>query len=354
MIYRKVIVIISLMCMSGLPTVCQSKNLDPAFARGCDQMMHKNFSSAIASFTEAISSDANDVNSYFRRGQSFFCLANYKDAVLDFDRAIAKGGLDPNAFLWRGTAYAKIGNDELAIRNYEKAMRLNPKLVEKYKSASLENQVSSNPNGSIEKQTAQIGVPENQAAPTPTATPVSDVNSERLRFASNQRAVDDYSTAVKNVIANLSGYFRPGTAYSGILNGSGELIPISGLNDPSEWIEGKQQGHSYLSLKDPGRDLRNLDSQIIARPQDANLYFQRARVFQQMGKADKTLADLTRAIDLDKTNPHYFLARAFYYFQKDEDDLAALEIRKAQELDPIVPEELSFQTPVDKTRTTKS
>ncbi len=322
MIYRKVIVVISLMCMSALPIVCQSKNVDPAFARGCDQMMHKNFSSAIASFTEAISSESNDVNSYFRRGQSFFCLGNYKDAVLDFDRAIAKGGLDPNAFLWRGTAYAKIGNDELAIRNYEKAMRLNPKLVEKYKSASLENQV--------------------------------EVNSERLHFGSNQRAVDDYSTAVKNVTANVSGYFRPGTAYSGIINGSGELISLSGLNDHSEWIEGKQQGHTYLSLKDPGRDLRNLDSQIIARPQDANLYFQRARVFQQMGKSDKTLADLTRAIDLDNTNPHYYLARAFYYFQKNDDDLAALEIRRAQELDPIVPEELSFQAPVDKTRTTKS
>jgi tetratricopeptide (TPR) repeat protein len=314
---------------------CQQRHVTAPFARGCEQMMHKNFASAISSFTEAISDDKNDLNSYFRRGQSFFCLGRYKDAIADFDRAAAKGAMDPNVFLWRGTAYAKIDNDESAIQSYEKAMRLDPNLADAYKSASS-------------KATVTTVAPEapmtNQPKPNQT-----------LSFGSSQRAIDDYKTAVKNVTENVSGYFRAGTTYSGIMNLSGALVPLPGLNDDqASWIEGTEKGKSYFSLKDARKFARDLDQQINDHPQNAKLYFLRARAFQQLGKSAETLADLTRAIELDNTNPHYYLARAFYHFQNGETHAADSDIRSAQELNPIVPADLSFEAPDTKENSTKS
>lgn len=294
------------------------KNLSPVFERGCSQMMHKNFGAAISSFTEAISGDANNFNSYFRRGQCFFCQSNYKEAILDFDRAIAAGGSDANVFLWRGTAHARANNDELAVRDFEKAMRLNPKLVENYKSAS-----------------------------ETVVTASSGKEAAKISLGTNQRSIDDYATAIKNVTAYQSGYFRSGTAYSGICNFSGELIPVTGLKDQSESVISQHSGHPYFSLKNPGRDMRDLSGRIIAHPDDANLYFLRARAYGQLGDHDKALADLVRAIDLDKTNPHYLLARAYYYFQQHKLDLAENDIRQAQDIDPIVPVDLTFEPPSD-------
>jgi tetratricopeptide (TPR) repeat protein len=349
---------------------CQQRNVSASFARGCEQMMHKNFSSAISSFTEAISDDKNDVNSYFRRGQSFFCLGRYKDAIVDFDRAASKGAMDPNVFLWRGTAYAKLDNDELAIQSYEKAMRLNPSLADTYKSvtgkASVAPETVTHPPSATESRLA--AATESPAPPSATDAATESAtqqltapsgapgkSNKTLSFGSSQRAVDDYKTAVKNVTENVSGYFRAGTTYSGIMNLSGALIPLPGLNDdPANWVEGKERGKSYFSLKDARKSARDLDARINEHPQDSKLFFLRARAFQQLGKSADTLADLTRAIELDNSNPHYYLARAFYHFQHGETHAADSDIRSAQELNPIVPADLSFEALDTKEKSTKS
>ena len=330
---RFLIGLISLGAIS-LPAFGQSASSKSAFARGCEQMMHKNFANAISSFTEAISDDPNDVNSYFRRGQSFFCVANYKDAIVDFDRALAKGALDFNVYLWKGTAYAKLDKDDLAVFNYEKAMRLHHTLVDIYK--------SSNPNAtSINSAVLADGKK-------------TESSSSTLSFGSNQRALDTYKVAARIVAENESGYFRSGTTYSGLLNLSGNIVPLSGFSGQPDWLETSQNGHPYLKLKDPGRDVRELDAQIVLHPQDATLHFQRARAFQQLGKSKETLSDLSRAIELDATNPNYFLARAFYYHGLNDENAAEAEIRRAQEVDPVVPSDLSFEVPAEKKRDGKS
>jgi tetratricopeptide (TPR) repeat protein len=262
-----------------------------------------------------------------------------------------------------------LDNDELAIQSYEKAMRLNPNLAGAYKSAS--NKASVAPEAAIDSSSAT----ESRLAVTGPSTTESRLaaatqsaakqlvapsgapgkSNQTLSFGSSQRAVDDYKTAVKNVMENVSGYFRAGTTYSGIMNLSGALIPLPGLNDDqANWVEGKEKGKSYFSLKDARKVARDLDAQINEHPQDSKFYFLRARAFQQLGKSAETLADLTRAIELDNSNPHYYLARAFYHFQHGETHAADSDIRSAQELNPIVPADLSFEAPDTKEQRTKS
>lgn len=91
--------------------------------------------------------------------------------------------------------------------------------------------------------------------------------------------------------------------------------------------------------------MRDLDAQIILHPQDATLFFQRARASQQLGKTKETIDDLNRAVELDGTNPNYFLARAFYFQQQKNLEAAVTEILRAQNVDPVVPSELTFDVP---------
>jgi tetratricopeptide (TPR) repeat protein len=370
--------------MPQTAALAQTGNSKSPFSRGCELMMQKNFSGAISSFTEAIAEDGEDVNSYFRRGQSFLCMGNYKEAIVDFDRALAKGALDYNVYLWKGTANAKLNNVEQAVFNYEKAMRLNPKLVEPFRSADSkkpEEAQSANTNdksnsaaaavttaapvdpatsGGLEARVAAVQAAVNnmmasqhgasvdaRTSSSSAADSSIKTKSATLSLGRNERAVDAYKTAARNIIDNESGYFRPGTTYSGLLNISGQLIPLSGFNGQSEWADSVQHGTRYFSLKDPKRDLRDLDAQIVAHPQDPTLLFQRARASIQLGNQKQTLEDLNRAIELDGTNPNYFLARAFYYHQLKDVDAAEEDIRRAQDVDPIVPSELKFEAPAN-------
>ncbi|CAN5254937.1 hypothetical protein BH10CYA1_BH10CYA1_51010 [soil metagenome] len=376
-VMRLPIILISLGCIVS-PALGQTTSSAANFARGCEQMMHKNFANAISSFTAAISDDANDVNSYFRRGQSFFCVGNYKEAIVDFDRALAKGAMDYNVYLWKGTAYAKLNNIELSVFNYEKAMRLNTKLVSTYRSSgspkvaetpkiveTLKTAVSLNVKdaepSSLESRieavrvaAADISASKFGAGPVERETKPRVGSTATLSLGNNQRSLEAYETAARNIAENEVGYFRAGTTYSGLLNSAGAVILLSGFSGQPEWVETAQKGRPYVSLKDARRDLRELDAQITLRPQDATLYFQRARVSQQLGKSTETLNDLNRAIELDGANAHFFLARAFYYHRHSDDTLAEAEIRHAQDIDPIVPSDLSFDMPAEKESNSKS
>lgn len=374
------------MCMSA--AFAQAKAGKSAFARGCEQMINKKFSQAISSFTEAIADDEKDVNSYFRRGQSFFCQGNYKEAIVDFNRALARGAMDYNVYLWKGTADAKLGNVDQATFNYEKAMRLNPKLVEPFRSSSASDSGSSGSEsnalvagqakaeagkaefakseagkaklikadagkveiskaeaGKVEVSKAEAGKVEIHNAGAGNLEPAKASTSTISLSGSSEQSVDAYKKAAQRILQNTKGYFRAGTAYSGLLNIANQPVPLSGFNSQLDGVESTQNGHAYFSLKDAKRDLRELDAQIILHPQDATLFFQRASAWQQLGKTKETLDDLNRAVELDGSNPNYFLARAFYYHQQKDITAAATEVLRAQDVDPLVPSELSFDVP---------
>lgn len=371
------------------PSYAQSAGGKSPFARGCEQMMHKNFSSAISSFTEAIADDSNDVNSYFRRGQSFLCLGNYKEAIVDFDRALSKGAMDYNLYLWKGTANAKLNNVDVAIFNYEKAMRLNPKLVDSFRASESASTAAtskatapaatastsststadskSDPGGLGARFLAVQAAVNNMMAAQHGATNTAQMSAseagssvvpksktETMSLGSSESAVDAYKTAARRILENEVGYFRAGTTYSGLLNMSGQPVPLSGFSGQSQSGEIVQKGHSSVSTTDAKRELKELDSQIVLHPQDATLLFQRARVYMQLGKSSKILDDLNRAIELDATNPNYFLARAFYYHGVKNEDSAEEDIRRAQDADPIVPSDLKFEKPGTQEKSDKS
>jgi tetratricopeptide (TPR) repeat protein len=293
------------------------------FSRGCDQMMHKQFKDAIASFTEGASAHPEDPNIYLRRGQSFFCLANYKDAVIDFNHTLDLQPMDYNAYLWRGTAQSKLNKDELAIVDYEKALRLNPDLLDNFKAAQTAT--------SVPIETQQL-------------IPNGKHSTETINLGTGQNSIDDYTKAANKLLSGpQTARFRSGTAYSGIVDKGNNLIQIPGFDGATaESALTHMRGADYFSLKNPKRDLEQLELDLNSHPEDASLYFLRGRVCEQLGDVDKAQADLTRAIDIDKKNAHYRLARAYFYHQQNKPNLSQEDIKQAQFLEPTIPPELTF------------
>jgi len=301
------------------------------FDTGCKQMQVKHFQDAISSFTESIALTPGDSMAMFRRGQAFYCLAKYDDALADFDRAVKIDKDVPSYYVWRGTAQAKLGADQFAIRDYQKAMRLDPALVLNYKAGPA--------------KTSGLTAPDGSSALSGSSSKKKD---DTVDLGHNDRAMDDYAEAVRRSATPVTAFLRAGTVFSGVCEISDDGSPLEcRLDSQKDGTLSKREGADYFELNDDGSDkaLRGLDNDVDAHPEDAKLYYSRARVRQQMGWLEMANSDYDRAIELDKSNATYRLARAFLYHQQQKDGLASKDIEAAINLDPDLPETILFTPP---------
>ena len=319
--FRRFICIASIVVSSCIPALAQ--NPDTPFSRGCDLMQHKRFDEAITTFTEGINAHPDDANSYLRRGQSFFCIGNYKEAFSDFDKTLELQPKDYNAYLWRGSAQSKLLHDDAAVIDYEHALRLSPVLLDNFKAAQTAT--------SVPIATEQI-------------IPGGKHTTESVSLGTGQNAIDDYTKAANKLLSGQqSGKFRPGTAYSGIIDGSGNLLQIPGFDGASaDAALVHMRGQIYFQLKNAKKDLETIGPQIDTHPEDSTLFFLRGRVYEQLGDIEKAQADLDRAINIDKKNAHYRLARAYFYHMQNKPQQSQEDIKEAQFLEPTIPLELTF------------
>lgn len=345
---------------SNMPThaaSAQSSGHSPQFDAGCKQMQMKRFSDALSNMTEAIAVTPRDSLAFFRRGQCFYCLGKYQDAVTDFDHAIELENEVSTYYLWRGTAQAKLGNDKNAVRDYLKAMRLDQSLVAAYNAGQTARVAASKP---PEKKNV---AGELAAAPSSSETAASILHpdsgaksgaarksgTEAISLGYNANAVQDYAEAAKRASIRSTAYFRPGTVYSGIceLSESGSPIGVK-LGSDAEGTIAKRDGTDYFSLNGSTKEIHELETQIGEHPENASLYYEKGRLLQQLGWQEMAQTEFDRAVDLDRGNALYRLARAFLYHQEQKDELAKKEIDLAISLDPELPETISFGPPTQK------
>jgi tetratricopeptide (TPR) repeat protein len=83
-----------------------------------------------------------------------------------------------------------------------------------------------------------------------------------------------------------------------------------------------------------GLQLSELKARIAAQPRQAELYYQRALLYQQIKRLDDAQKDLIQAIRIDSTRADYFLALADIYFSAHRIYYARNALKKALEVDP--------------------
>lgn len=98
-----------------------------------------------------------------------------------------------------------------------------------------------------------------------------------------------------------------------------------------------EQDESMLT-GDPGFDQLNRD--IEANPQDADLYFQRAELYVEIEDYESAIRDLARAMQLDSTNIRYHYLLADAYMQNFQSQRA---LRAMERLAAIHPDSLQVQ-----------
>jgi tetratricopeptide (TPR) repeat protein len=113
----------------------------------------------------------------------------------------------------------------------------------------------------------------------------------------------------------------PNRAVFGIIPGAGEF-----------------QGNAKQAVTDFTETIRN-------NPTDPNVYYQRAKALQKLGRVDDALKDYNEAIHLDPQKSQYYIGRASVFYQLSKPLLAEAEITKGRAVDPDVPGVVRFALP---------
>ncbi|MBQ6069335.1 MAG: tetratricopeptide repeat protein [Bacteroidales bacterium] len=80
--------------------------------------------------------------------------------------------------------------------------------------------------------------------------------------------------------------------------------------------------------------LQALDIQIHKHPKDDNLYYQRAKVYMEIGRVNDAIADLSRAIALDSKKPQYHMLLGDAYLANGSIEQSYASLQRALDLDP--------------------
>ena len=86
----------------------------------------------IKEYSSAIARNANDYESYFKRGREYSLEHDYTRAIRDCSKALELNPDYAEASFWRGLSYYKAGNNDNAIQDFSRAININPEYFEAY------------------------------------------------------------------------------------------------------------------------------------------------------------------------------------------------------------------------------
>jgi tetratricopeptide (TPR) repeat protein len=176
--------------LGDVPTYATAKAATQ-FRRGvCFRMMGQ-LGDAIKALTEAIATNPDLGEAYFRRGICFYHLDENDLALADFEKASSLAYEDPRSRLWEGFTQAKLGNYYEAVRAYGQAIAESDRYTPAYVNRGLAYMMV----GDYKKALADFN---DAIRLDPTE---SDHYFKRgmvyERLGKNQEAADSFTTAIK-------------------------------------------------------------------------------------------------------------------------------------------------------------
>ena len=107
------------------------------YQAGKDAYHKRDYTRAIAYYSEAILLEPHDADAYNNRGLAYHAKGDNDRAMMDFDQAIQLNPQDAQAYNNRGMVYKDKGDYEKAIADYDQAIQLDAKLVPAYNNRGL-------------------------------------------------------------------------------------------------------------------------------------------------------------------------------------------------------------------------
>jgi tetratricopeptide (TPR) repeat protein len=97
------------------------------FDVGASYARQKDYSRAIANYTEAVRLNPRNHDAFFNRGNAYLAQRDFARAIADYSEAIRINPRDSGSFANRGIAYKRQKDFARAIADYNEAIRINPR-----------------------------------------------------------------------------------------------------------------------------------------------------------------------------------------------------------------------------------
>jgi len=262
-------------------------------ANGNFCLRHKNYKSALDSYSQAIELDPSHASIYLARADCHTKLENYELALVDLTKAVA---LEPNRskiYLLIADYYAELENDELALINYAKAIKLNP---------TDSNNYSARANYYTKQECDELALDDwiKVINIHPFNSKLEPIGFEFYDQGKYKIAIDFFSKLIE-IRPDFGMYQMRGLCYS-------------------------HQENYDLALKD-------FTKMIERSPRNFMGYRFRADLFREQKNYDFAITDYSKSIELEANNAHAYCLRGDCFLKQKKHELAFVDFDVSIELD---------------------
>jgi tetratricopeptide (TPR) repeat protein len=114
-------------------TLAQSqKQADELLLSGNQKLKQKNYTGAIADFSQSIQLAPNFEKALYNRAVAYDLSGNRQQAIDDYDRVIKLNPRNVNSYFNRAVAKAKFGDNQGALSDYNRVIEIDPKAADAY------------------------------------------------------------------------------------------------------------------------------------------------------------------------------------------------------------------------------
>lgn len=255
---------------------------------------------------------------YFKRGMANNMLDQLDAALADFNVAIRLNPTMSDAYAWRGENYNDMGEFKKAVADFNRAMKLpkpNRSLILRRRCAA--RTALGNLEGAIADATRAIGIYERRIAKRATKGDRAPTKSIELAKLYQLRG---------NIYFNRREFTKAVADFTSCINYGFTSDQILDLRARANVEDGKVEAA-----------IADYDLTLKLNSRDDNAYAERGKLFLKLGKTDRAIKDLTRAIELypGENTSRLYLLRADAYKKKGDlrsekaDRQKAASIRKS-------------------------
>jgi tetratricopeptide (TPR) repeat protein len=249
---------------------------------------------AIAEYNQALESDPNNFEAYYRRGVAYVLLKDFQAAIANFDQML---GLNPNnagVYFSRGYARGELKDYQAAISDYSYAIRLDPNLAEAYINRGAAYRKVKDYQAAISDYSYAIRLDPDDAEA------YNKRGAARSQLGDYQGAISDFNEAIRLNPNLAEAYYNRGNARSDLKDNQGA---ISDYNEairlhPNLADAYYNRGNARFNLKDYQTAISDYNEAIRLNPDLAGAYYNRGNSHLQLGDKQRAIADFQKAADL--------------------------------------------------------
>lgn len=300
------------------------------YDKGRNDLIKKNYSSAIESFNILTQADPSLYDAYFFKAIGKFNLGDLMGAQADFSKAIELNPVFTFAYHYRAIVRTNLGAFQEAMRDLEQALALRPHQPGIFFSRGIVHFFMQQfPEALKDFNTYLRYEPKD-----------GDVYIKRgttqLFLKDTTKAYDDYNTAIQLNRRDPEAYLRRGRLYAAQYKWDKAITDFDYCIqlDTTNVMAYYSRALTRYEKKDYNGTMSDFDKVIALEPNNALTYYNRALIRTQIGDLDMALKDYNKVIEINPNNILVYFNRASLWMEKNSPREAIADYSSAIDLYP--------------------